>query len=143
MSSEITQADPYDNRVINIKVSNYHYYTDILRVTELRVCEEGELGCELYPEAFNNDKNLASVPLKVVGETINYTVPQEANLAPQTLEYIIQTESDGEIYILIKCYQASGVPLTAANTSLFVVYKLSTLNQYAPSHIFSNICLAF
>jgi len=132
LNVDIAQADQYDNRILNLTFSNYHPSTYNIRVSELRVCLDDEDGCEKFDTAVNDEHDFSNVYMKLVGEAVEYRIPDidpnNPNVLPVfTHEYTIKTQSDGEVFLLITSHQQySGAEIPGSS---FIVYTLSTLNQ--------------
>jgi hypothetical protein len=86
--------------------------------------------------------------MKVVGDEVITAIPPGTAGADVTINYVFQTASDGEIYLLIQCLDGSGSLSTGTNVYAYGVYKLSTLNQRIvinadddgkPTYSFDNI----
>lgn len=132
MNYTINLADSYDNRIVDIVVSNYQGYARSFLITELAKCDVDEqASCQLYERAKNSKLDLSHIYMKVVGEEVRVAIPfDELKGADFTTRYTIQTQSDGEIYILVQCLSGSGA-IMAGNDDVYAfgTYKLSTLNQ--------------
>ena len=133
MQYTIDLADSYDNRIIDITITNYNGYARSFLISELAVCSvEEEDSCQKYARAKNNDIDYSDIFMKVVGEETRINIPQDNvdGELLQTTRYTIQTVSDGDIFILIQCLSGSGGIMSGTEQDYaFGVYKLSTLNQ--------------
>lgn len=132
MNFTVSLADSYDNRIVDITVSEYNVFARAISITELAVCSEQEQdSCQKYAKAKNADTDMSDKYMKVVGEIVGYEIPfAELEGEDYTARYTVQTQSDGDIYILIQCLNGSGAPIgNATMDSAFGIYKLSTLNQ--------------
>ena len=152
MQYTVNLADSYDNRIIDITITNYNGYARSFLISELAVCSvEEEASCHKYARAKNNDIDYSDIFMKVVGEETRVSIPQD-NVDGElvyTTRYTIQTISDGDIFILVQCLSGSGGIMSGTEQDYaFGVYKLSTLNQRIvinanaegkPTYSFDNI----
>lgn len=112
-------ADSQDGRIITINLSGLNARTEVLKVYQIEMCQEGEEGCE-SPTVGDVKVYFRKLDIPFV----EYQLPTRVTSA--TITYTINSNSDGVKYLYIEANWSGNAHTT---DSCIVEYTLSTINQ--------------